>query len=100
MGFICPDCKKDFGTNKEWFEDHRMAHQYLKTPVKKIIVRVEEEKATLKSISNSIKAGRIRVWQSFDGEICFLNTETNNEIRFMPYYDMQGNEVEKEERGY
>ena len=94
MGFICPECGKDFGINKEWFYEHIELHSYRIEPIKRIIIQVEEQKATLKSISNSIKADRIRVWMDYNGKICFENSKTKNKIDFDPYYDMDGEKID------
>ena len=100
MGFICPECGKSFGTNKEWFDDHLIAHRYKERPIERIIIIKEERKATLGSIANSIKADRIRIFQNGNGGIVFLDVKGKREIEFDPYYDMNREAVPKEERDY
>lgn len=90
MGFICPDCGKDFGRNKEWFEDHCKAHQFDNNHSKIIVIQKEQNTANLKSIQNAIKSDKIRVWMNFDGGIVFENTKTKNQIIVNSYYTMQG----------
>lgn len=95
MGFICPICNKDFYNNKEWFDDHIKAHYYDEQKEKLFVIKKEENIANLKSIQNAVKSDRIRVWINFDGFICFQNTKTKNEIKIMPYYDMNGETVKR-----
>ena len=91
MGFKCDICGKDFGTNKEWFEDHKKAHFYDQRSISKIVVTKikEQNEANLKNISNAIKSGKIRIWMDFDGFICIENTKTKNMIRIEPCQDLQ-----------
>ena len=96
MGFICQICNKDFGTNKDWFDDHIKAHYYDERKEETIIVKKEQSVANLKSIQNAIKSGKIRVWINFDGLICFQNTKTKKEITINPYCDMNGEEINDE----
>lgn len=91
MGFICPKCKKDFGTNKEWFEDHMYAHRYLERDFPRPTIITRESKiATLSNIKKAISSDKIRVYENSNGEIVFIDTKTGSEYITMPYYDMDG----------
>ena len=97
MGFICPVCNRDFGNNRDWFNDHMKTHDSDSYIIPKPITIVKEQNvANLKSIQNAIKSDKIRVWMNFDGKICFQNTKTGNECSFNPYYDMNGDVIEYE----
>ena len=97
MGYICPHCGKDFGKNREWFQDHTKAHVYdTQQTCLPMTIRKEQNVANLKSIQNAVKSDRIRVWINFDGDICFENTKTKKVIHCKAYYDMNGEIIQKE----
>jgi len=95
MGFICQDCGKDFGNNKEWFEDHRKAHWYDSKYELKVVIK-KPQRVTLNRIKREIVSGKIRVWMDYDGYICFENASNKEMFSVNPYYDMVGNKIEVE----
>lgn len=94
MGFICPECRKDFGNNREWFDDHRKAHLYDNNWTQKVIIR-KDPQATITSIKKAIESGKIRVWMDYDGYICFETASTKNMFSVNPYYDLEGNRIKE-----
>ena len=91
MGFRCPDCGKDFGNNKEWFEDHLKAHKWdrKEKPIPIILERYKSN-ADLKAIQNAIKSNKLRIWMNHNGEIIMHNMKTHNELIIEPFYTMEG----------
>ena len=91
MGFHCPDCGKDLGQNKEWFEDHLKAHKWDRQERKPtIIVTRYKRNADLKSIQDAIKSNRLRIWMNCNGDIVIHNMKTHKEIWIEPFYTMEG----------
>ena len=91
MGFICPDCHKDFGRNKEWFDDHLKAHKYDRNehPLMLFATRYKQN-TDLRAIQNAVKSNKIRIWIDYDGNITLHSMETHNEIKFQPFYNFDG----------
>ena len=96
MGFICPDCGKDFERDKEAFEAHRQqVHPHIPISMtphdplwKYIQPKTPKRKPSpnLTALIEAVEDGRIRVRIGFDGDIVFLVEKTKKEYIIPPHH--------------
>lgn len=96
MGFVCPDCGKDFGRDKEAFEAHcseihprapmRMTpHDPMWEHIRPKALK-RKSSPNLSALIEAVKDGRIRVRVGFDGDIVFRVEKTKKEYIILPQY--------------
>ena len=96
MGFICPDCGKDFGRNKEAFETHRLqAHSRARIYMTAHGLSWEHAQPqkpkrktspNLSALIDAVQDGRVQVRVGFDGDIVFRITKTQKEYTIPAEY--------------
>lgn len=99
MGFICPDCGKDFGRDKETFERHRSETHPVApirmTPHDPLWEYIQPKtpkrrpSPNLSALVEAVKDGRIRVRVGFDGDIVFRVEKTKKEYT-IPAHHVSG----------
>ena len=87
MGFVCPECNNDFGTNKEAFLEHMMTHKgsvwndfVQKPPRAKSKTIYKKKSVDMNALGEAIEDGRISFHMSFDGEGFLENKRTHKRV--------------------
>lgn len=87
MGFICPECKKDFGTDEQAMRKHMEEHKgsHWNSFVTAFLTPRQTKKqrkptANLSAVEQAVKDGRLVFGMTFDGEGYLKNTRTGTRI--------------------